>query len=205
MEASKSAPGRWYYLLAVLVVVAGVGVSLLLLNGIFYKSLEGFVRVSVPEGGDVGNLTGNYSVFYEYQGKVGPKEYSTDPGLKLDNLQCVLRGQWSGDEVEMRRSSLPLSYRSQQSSGVLVFEFSVQTQDMYRLSAEYTGTGQEPEVMLAIGRLFHGDYLRELVQWLAVLVASLVAGLLIARVTYVKRRAAKQRTTVQDETASPQD
>ena len=95
MPRTKVTPSRWYYVLAGVVLAAGLaGFSLLLFNGL--SSLTGGLSQMVVPGQHelVLSETGGYTVFHEYQSVVGNKVYSMAQG-GLPGLQCGLSPHFS--------------------------------------------------------------------------------------------------------------
>jgi hypothetical protein len=186
----RTAPGRWFYALSVLILVVGiVSFVLLLINslGSLDKSLA---RIAVPGKYDM-NLTekGKYIIFYEYQSLIGDRVYQTGPAIP--KMRCNVLSKTTGQPVALASPSMNYSY-SFGKSGVAVLEFVVTQPGAYEIAAWYPEGKTGQEVVFAIGKGFQEKIMTTIISCIAVLGGSIVLAIVIFIFTLVKRRRAGQ-------------
>ncbi|MFC1552294.1 hypothetical protein ACFL6P_06970 [Candidatus Latescibacterota bacterium] len=191
MSKIKVRPSRWYYVIAGLVLGAGLaGFGWLSISGI--SSLNGaLIQVVVPGQRElILSETGSYTIFHEYRSVVGNKVYSMEPG-DLSDLQCSLRFKATEEEIPL--SPLPQnSYYTigGSRSGVSAFNFLVDSPGIYVLSAQYTPGKEGPEGILSIGHGFLKQIFEIVLGCLGIGFGTLGAAVAIAVPTFLKRRRA---------------
>ena len=192
MNGQEIRPSRWYYGVAVLVLVAGAAGF----AGLLFKNLSGLGeslrQVVVPGKADLA-LTepGDYTVFYEYRSVVGSKVYSTEKDLP--GLECALVAKNSGSKVVLSRATSSSTYTLGGREGVSVFEFRVDQPGTYEFSAAY-GAGKEgPEAVMAIGHDFTVHLLATIFGALGLIFGSLALSVAIFVVTLIKRSKAQKQ------------
>jgi len=190
MSDQNIKPSRWYYALAVIVFIIGSALFAWLL----FKNLSGLtdrlMQVIVPGTAVITlNEPGKYTIFYEYQSVVGNRVYST--GQNLSGLECALISKATGSPVPLSRSSTNSTYSVGGRSGVSVLDFTVKEPGTYEFSAWYSEGQEGPQIVLAIGHGFTGKLLKIILGGLAILFVSIAIGVVIAVVTFSKRRKAK--------------
>ena len=193
MPRTKVTPSRWYYVLAGVVLAAGLaGFSLLLFNGL--SSLTGGLSQMVVPGQHelVLSETGGYTVFHEYQSVVGNKVYSMAQG-GLPGLQCGLSYKATGEQIPLSQSAVNSTYSMGSRSGVSVFNFRIDSPGTYVFSAQYAAGEEGPEAVLSVGHGFVKQLLVTIFGCLAVMFGALGATAAIAVITFVKRQRARKR------------
>ncbi len=185
MNNQEITPSRWYYGLAILVVMGGGA----LFGVILWKNLSGLAdaltQVVVPGKREVAlREAGEYTIFYERESVVGNKVYST--GENISGLACALTSKTSGSPVRLSRSTMSSTYSVGGRSGVSVWEFKVEQPGALEIACTYEGK-EGPEVVLAVGKDFTGKLVATIFGAIGVLFLSVIAGIAIAVVTLLKR------------------
>lgn len=185
-----SAPGRWWYALAGLVLVAGLATAGVLAFRVADELPRALTRVVVPGQTELAlNEPGAYTIYHEYRTVVDGRVYST--GGELSSLQVTVE-TFDGRPVTLDSPGGTFEYSIGGRSGVAVLTFRAQEPGTYRMSAHYPA-GEGPEAVLAVGRGWDRDIL---VGFLAAIGIALLAGagaLAITIITFLKRGKARQR------------
>jgi len=191
MNGQEIRPGRGYYVLAVMVFVAGIGLFAWLLFKNLSGLSEGLKQVVVPGKTDlVLSKAGNYTVFYEYRSVVDNKVYLTE--RSLSGLACTLASKSTGSEIRLSRSTMTSTYTLGGREGVSILEFQISQPGTYEFSAGYAEGREGPEVVLAIGQDFTARLFATVIGSLAALFGSMALALVIFGVTLNKRSKAKK-------------
>jgi len=192
MDSQGISPGRGYYGLAVLILVAGFvlfGVTLWKgLSGMESKLQQvvapGKTEITLAEPGD-------YTIFYESQSVLGSRVYST--GEDVSGLECILVSKNDNSPVELSRTSANTTYSFGGRSGKSIFDFHIDQPGVYEITSEYPQGREGAEVVLAVGRGITGDILVAIFGGMAVLFGSIAVSVAVSVVTLVKRSNAKKR------------
>jgi len=191
MNGQEIRPGRGYYVLAVLVFIAGIGLFAWLLFKNLSGLSEGLKQVVVPGKTDlVLSKAGNYTVFYEYRSVVGNKVYLTE--RSLSGLICTLVSKSTGSEIRLSPATMTSTYTLGGREGVSILEFQISQPGAYEFSAGYAEGREGPEVVLAIEQDFGARLFATIIGGLAVLFGSMALALVIFLVTLNKRSKAKK-------------
>ena len=193
MPKTKVKPSRWYYVLAGLVLGAGLaGFGVLLLSGL--SDLTGGLTQMVVPGQHELTLseTGGYTVFHEYQSVVGNKVYSMAQG-GLSGLQCGLASKATGEEIPLSRSTMNSTYSMGSRSGVSVFDFRIDSPGTYVFSAQYPPGEERPEAILSVGHGFVKQLFVTILSGLGIMLGTVGAAAAIALITFRKRRRAQKQ------------
>jgi hypothetical protein len=140
------------YSLALFIFLAGVAGSAVLLyrtNSGAFAWGEALLRVTAPGEHD---LTlpdaGRYTVFYEYEGVLGGRRYST--GETVPDFTLTLTTKETGKQVPFTATATG-NYWGSTMAGKAVMDFTIDRPGEYRLTAAYPPEGAPREVLLAIG------------------------------------------------------
>lgn len=199
----------WFYGLGVLVILAGFGLTaVLLIQGV--KELPSSLRkaydlnrlspVVVPGSADLTLArSGAYAVYYEYRAMVDGKPYinkQTPP-----TLRCSLTSKTSGREIPVvpdfvdsnRYSGGGASYEERR-EGVLIMSSTLKTPGVYTFSCWYPGGEEEPKVVVSLGQNIAWEVMQALLRTakplstgLALICGSGMAAILITAVVGVAR------------------
>ena len=208
MSSQTIKPSRWYYGLALLVVLVGVPCCVLLpfmyLN--FTGLPDSLTQVVVPGKRDITlSEPGTYIIYYESKTVVGNKVYSTPSSKErvisetrtLSGLECTLISKVTGSPVAISPASRPTGYVVRgvrgRRSGVSVLEFTIAQPGTYEFSAAYAEGRAGPEVVLAIGRDIRWKQTGAVLGMMMLFVGSVAIAILIAAVTFIKRQKAKKQ------------
>ena len=192
MDSKEIRPGRGFYGLAVVVVVAGFG----LFGVTLWKGLSGMgsklQQVVAPGKAEITlSEPGDYTIFYEHQSVVGNRVYST--GDSVPGLECMLVSKSSASPVELRRSGVDSTYSFGGRSGKSVFDFHIDHPGVYEFSSGYSEGSDGEEVVLAVGKGITSDILMTIFGGLAVVFGSIALAVAIVVITAVKRHKAQRR------------
>lgn len=187
-------PGRQWYALALLLVLAGAGFAGLTV----YSRLNGLAahlpQIIVPGEADLTlSRAGTYTIYLEREAVVGGRVYST--GDAIEGLQVRITSV-AGSSVEMSAPTVSSNYAIGGRSGNAVLAFSVVEPGRYQFAASYPDGRIEPQGVVAIGLGVPQKIFTAILQALAVAGIGFVLGVIVAIVTFVKRRrtAARQLT-----------
>jgi hypothetical protein len=181
MEKQRIRPSGWFYVLGLAIFLFGCvaamaffafGIAGMVDSAIdIDRLIKDFDRLVVPGSAElVLDESGSYAIFYEYRSVVdGEPFYSS---RSRPRLQCHLQVKESGEEVPLinawpQESNYDLPTRS----GTLLMRFDVDRPDIYVLSCDYAGSGDAPEMVLAVGTGF--------VQTALGLAVSVISGLFV--------------------------
>ena len=186
-------PSRWYYVLAGLVLGAGLaGFGLFLFHGISGLT-GGMTQVVVPGEHELTlSKTGAYTVFHEYQSVVDKKVYSMTQGA-ISGLQCSLRSKLSGEEIPLTQSGMNATYSMGSRSGVSVLDFRIDSPGIYVLSAAYSPGSEGPETVLSVGQGFLKQLLLTILGSIGIMFGAVGGAVAIAATTFVKRRKSRKQ------------
>jgi hypothetical protein len=183
--------GRRYYLLAVLVFVAGC----VLFGWFLYRSLNGLIenltRAVVPGKAEITlSVPGTYTVFYEYRSVLGNnKIYSSREGFA--GLECTVTSKASDSQIPLSRPSRDLEYSFGDRKGIAVLEFAVEKPGAYEFSCRYPG--EQQQIVLALGHRFTDKLVGKMVLAMVIFLISAAAAVAIALRIFFKRQEASKK------------
>jgi len=156
MVERRPSPGRWLYLLSLIIFIVGVvaAIVLVVISVQHFRNLpHGFTRVVAP-GTTVVDLkkSGSYTIFYEYQSEVNGQSYST--GQDLPNLLVSIKGVDSGEVIDVNQPGSSSTYSLGPDSGISVLKFKIDHPGSYTFTTSYQNGQTGPDVVLAIGQGF---------------------------------------------------
>lgn len=206
MKEKKRFPGRWCYGMTFLVVLFGILISASLLKDSGITNYPAMIAAAYGEdqhplavpGSRVINLTrsGAYGIYHEYSlGISDYYQYKKAPPA----IDCSLTSKSTGavtiavpDFVATNRYWL----KDQAGTGVLIMSITVNEPDTYTFACHYQDGRAAPEIGVALGPNYFWEFLktawtisRPLLEALAVSCGSLVIGLIMILVVFIKRQA----------------
>jgi hypothetical protein len=184
-------PSRWYFLLAVLIAVAGFATfGWFIISGV--SELGGGLTQMVAPGSAILNLSeaGEYTIFIESMTTVNGKFYRT--GEQVPGLQIHVTESSSGSELAVYPAPANLSYSLGGRFGRSIMAFKVLRPGIYRINASYPRE-EGPEVVLAVGNGLAGAIFKTVFEALAICFGSLIAAAAIALAVYTRRKKALER------------
>lgn len=183
-----SGPSRLWYLLAVVVLVAGLaGMGLFLLERLASPG-EDLVQVVVPGETELTLDPGSYTIFHERRSTVDGRIFSAD---SIAGLGVTLSSA-AGEPVALAPTSMTGSYELAGRSGGAAFEFEIGDPGVYLLSAAYREGAAGPETVLAVGKGLFGDLFGTILGALAAAFTGMGLAVAIGVTVFVKRRAARR-------------
>ncbi|HEY7448666.1 MAG TPA: hypothetical protein VH702_10995 [Vicinamibacterales bacterium] len=186
-------PGRVWYVMALLVLVAGAVAA-----GVFvYIRLDGLahqlVQVIVPGEADLTfHEPGTYTIYFEPESVVNGQIYRTTGDIA--GLVVKLSSA-SGDPINLVPPSISSNYSIAGRYGEAVLTGTIEEPGQYRLSAAYVDASNQSEAVLAIGLGVPAKIFTAILVALGIAICSFLLAVLVAIVTFVRRRRATRRAS----------
>lgn len=188
-------PGRWLYVLAVLILAAGIASFVYLLTTNITGIANSNQQMVVPGSGEIVlDKPGEYTIFHEYESVSEGRIYSSHPSL--GGLKCSLYDKYANQEIKLFVPWGSSKYEVGGRKGVSVFVFTIDKPGTYVLSAQYDKNTDGPKTVLAVGQGFGGKLLVTIFGGIGILFVSIAAFIIIIMVTSRKRR--KNRLELQE-------
>ncbi|MGA7672380.1 MAG: hypothetical protein WBW04_18300 [Nitrolancea sp.] len=156
MVERRPSPGRWLYLLSLIIFVISVlaAIVLVVVSVRHFRNLpHGFTRVVAP-GTTVVDLkkSGSYTIFYEYESEVNGQSFDT--GEQLPNLLVSIKAVDTDEVIDVNQTGSTSNYSLGQNSGISVLKFKIDHAGSYAITTQYLNGATGPDVVLAIGQGF---------------------------------------------------
>jgi hypothetical protein len=181
----SAAPGRIWYVVALIVFCAGFGVMAMIIVSRIGGAAERMMRVAVPGTLQLAlDQTGTYTIFHEHRSVLDGQVYAVDGVM---GLRIAVRSNATSELLPLR-STAGANYAFGSYAGRSLFDFEIDAPGTYELSASYADGRDQPRTVLAVGRGFVGDLLTTVL--LSLVAAFTGAGLAttLAVVVFLKRR-----------------
>jgi hypothetical protein len=186
--ASQNSPNKWFYVLGIIIILAGTISSAFLLISEFGKITGESKQIIVPGSSDLMLPTiGTYTVFYENQSVVDGKIYVT--GEDISGLEIKVINKTTGSKIETYLPSGSTSYSIGGRTGKSILAFNINQSGIYQLSANYSKGRSGPEIVLAIATF---NILSAAMTIGIIYLLSFAIGVIIIIWTYIKRRNSKK-------------
>jgi hypothetical protein len=199
MDSSEVGPPKWYYGLGILVIVAGIALSasyLVSYLGGFGSELE---QMLAPGSQDLTlSESGEYVVFYEsptmFQGII----YTT--GEAIPGLQIEVWNRTRESKIPTYLPSASFTYTLGGRQGRSMLAFIIDSPGVYRINASYPAYfgGPHHQVVLAIGHDLMAGIFTGIFYIGAIFLGSMLLGLGVIIVTYMKRQKAMRLRTEEE-------
>lgn len=172
-------------------------ICLLVASLLGYRAVTGFLgladdltRVVVPGTVDLTlESSGDYTIFYEHRSQVDGRAFNTPESL--EGLRISITSRETGSLVSLSTPGSDVEYSVRGRSGYSALGFSVNRPGTYELTAFYEGTGQGPDVVLAIGQGVGRALVMSMVAGIAaffIVLAGVAATLALTLVPRYRRR-----------------
>ncbi len=189
MSSSEVSPPRWYYGLGILLIIAGSAYSVSYLVSSLGDLGAGLMQISAPGSQDILlQEPGEYVIFYEspttFQGKV----YMT--GNAIPGLEIEVSNRTSKLKIPTYLPSASFTYTLGGRQGLSMQAFIIDRPGIYWINASYPADIKGPQVVLAIGHDFMAGMFTKIFYIVALFLGSMILGLGIILVTYMKRQKA---------------
>lgn len=132
---------------------------------------------------------GTHTIYYEHRSVVDGRVFATG-GEDVSNLLVAVESVTTGRELTLRPSPGDIEYEVGGRAGVAVLVFEVAEPGTYRVSGWYPEGAEGPEVVLAVGRGVVRQIALGLAVGIGVPILSWGLAIVIAAVTFVRRRRA---------------
>jgi hypothetical protein len=186
---AASAPGCFWYFIALVVAIAGwVGMGLILFSGI--SSMAGQMkRVLVPGQAELKlDKPGTYTIFHEHQSTMNGRVYNVE---NVSGLQITVRALPGGTVVPLTRGASS-NYSYSGHAGRSLFNFEVRQPGTYQIIGAYSDGRKEPQTVLAISSGFLGGLIGTILGALAMAFGGMGLAIAIFVIVFIKRRRARQ-------------
>ena len=184
-RAASRPLSRAWYVVALIVAVAGWGGVAWFLVARLSGATEGMIRFVVPGAIELRlNEHGRYTIFHEYRSTFEGRVYHVD---SLIGLEITLRSRASGATVPLNRGTAS-SYTVNDRSGRSLYQFEIAAPGDYGLIAAYSDASREPQTVLAIDRGFVGQLLTTILLAMVMALGPLALAITISGVVFAQRR-----------------
>ncbi len=183
--APQNAPSRAWYLLAVLVLIAGFTAFGMVLSSAL-GSFDRMIRVLVPGQADMTlEQPGSYTIFHEHRSTLDGRVY--DVG-NVSGLTVTVTSL-GGSNIPLQTSA-SANYASGSRAGRSLFSFEIRDPGVYRLSAAYAAGRKEPQTVLAVGHNAVSGFVFTLLAALACMFVGVGIAIGIFVMVFIRRRRA---------------
>lgn len=186
---AQTPPGRWVYVVAVLIAAAGLAIcGAAIYHGVISLT-HGFRQFVVPgETTITFERTGNYTIYHEYRSVIGNRIYHTDEAMS--GLECEVRETGTGRVIPIRTARASSTYQIGGREGRGLFEVRIDKPGTYEFRGRYAPGFEGPSTVLAVGMASIFRFVALVFGGLAALFTCGIVALLIVLYTFVRRRAA---------------
>jgi len=201
-DAQSIRPNGWYYLLGIVVIVAGATLfAYTLVHGLLHLT-DNLTQVVVPGEKDLPLQSKvKYTIFLEEQSVVDGRIYSTQSNL--NGLTCTVSSKASGKNIDTHRAAMSTTYNVGGRSGRSVLEFVTVEAGIYHLGCGYEEGTKGPQVVLAVGAGLKEGIFRMIEKGIGAMFGGGIAGAAILVTVFLLRERAKKRMTQNPVTPLP--
>ena len=185
----RPAPGRIWYLLGLLVFLAGMAGMGVFLYDRLTGMADGLTRVIVPGEKAMALAPGKYTIFHERQSVVDGRIFDSSG---LGGLAVTVTGP-DGAAVAIAPATVSGRYSFGSHIGFAAFDFTVATAGDYTVAGRYPDGAAGPETVLAVGGGFMGSLFGTIFGGLAIAFGGAVVAAAIMVTVLVRRRRAGYR------------
>jgi hypothetical protein len=183
---SAPAPGRRWYLVALLVFLVGTAAFGVFLFSQLSRLGDELMRVVVPGQHEMTLAAGTYTIFNEQGGAVDGRVYA---GGNISGLRVSVQPPAGGVVIPLTADASS-RYSVGGRAGQSIFTFTITEPGTYRFIASYEDGRTDPQAVLAIGRGFMASLLKTILGGLAIAFGGAVIAAAIAISVYRRRRRA---------------
>lgn len=178
-------PSRKRYLVAVCILVGGMGLFAAILSVGLSRLQRSLTRFIVPGEATLRlSQPGSYGVFYEHQSRIGGQVFST--AARIQGVTCNVDSVKEGSTISLNRPEADFSYNwKDEFSGYKVFTFDVGAPGDYHIACLYNDP--ETKVVFAVARDAFGA--GSVFLSLAFFFGGIIASLWMGVRTYSARKA----------------
>jgi len=180
-------PSRLWYLAAVLAVLAGFAGGALLGYSKLETFTRGMQRIVVPGEAVLTLEPGHYTIFHESESMIDGRIYS---GTDVSGLEVSVGPVRGGRALALKPPGMTSSYEIGGRAGRSVLAFDVAQPGAYRLVAGYPQGEAKSKAVLAVGQETAGGILSLVLSVIGIIFLGVAIAVLIAVMTYRRRRAA---------------
>jgi hypothetical protein len=189
MNEQKIKPSKWFYLIGIAIIIGGALISAgIIIYCVFTWASVATISPSVLSGkNEITLSSGAYTLYYDYNRSIGNIEFSDIP-----ELQCSLVYKKTGEQIGFISAANESSYSIIGRSGKSLYNFKIKQDGQYEFTGSFNRQlSKEHQAALTIGedrgsaRFLHLFILTSIIE-----LVSVISGLTIIIVTFVKRRKA---------------
>jgi hypothetical protein len=184
-----SVPGRKWYAVAVLVLIAGTVLFAVFLSARLSKLGDDIVRVTVPGQAELTLEPGSYTIFHERGGMTDGAGGDVITADDVTGLRITVQKPGTGTTAPLAAHG-GSRYIFDGHSGQSLFTFMITEPGTYRLVATYDDGRPGSPAVLAIARGFVGNLLTTIFVSLAIMFGSIAIAGPIGIYVYGRRRSA---------------
>lgn len=188
VSAPASPPGRIWYIVALVIFLAGMaGMAAFLLTRLMSMD-SGLTRFVVPGEQTLTLEAGSYTIFHEPQGVVDDKIYA---GGSIEGMTVSVTGP-DGRAVPLSAAGSG-RYSFGGHTGFAVFDFTAASAGQYVIAGSYADDASGPQTVLTVGAGFLSGLLTTIFGALGIAFGGAIIASIILIRTLVKRRRAGLR------------
>lgn len=197
MKHQSGGPGRFWYVIAALIFLLGVGSGLWIIvrtvcgipNQLLYVMVPGSTAVELPQ-------SGTYTIYHEYRSYLDGQLYETRGSL--NGLVCSVSSADGSETIPIVPSSINETYSLGSRAGEAIFKFTIVNPGLYQISAAFSDGRSHPQAILAIGQNILGNLLLAVLAPITILGTCTFLSAIIIIVVLVKRSQANKRSSKDD-------
>lgn len=182
----KKVPSRWWYAVAVLTLIAGLGAMGLFLFSRLTTLGEGMTQIVVPGERSLALTPASYTIFHERVSVVDGKVYNSGG---IGGLLVSVTGP-DGATVPLSTASITSRYQFGGREGVSVFDFTIATAGDYVVKGAYDEGQSGPQTVIAVGAGFATSLFVTIIGGLAFAFTGAGLTIAIALIVFLRRRRA---------------
>jgi hypothetical protein len=155
--SQKIRPSRWFYLIALGLIAAGV-----ICGYKFMATAISTMEVGLTQAVFPGEITvsfaapGNYQIFYEEHSEFNGRVFDT--GSRVPGLKFTVTNSETGEAIPLHRAAVSETYEVNGRSGRLVLQFLVAKPGSYKVAANYDDDQQHEDAVFAVGNVQFGRF-----------------------------------------------
>ena len=203
MKEKKQLPSRWFYGIAVLIIIFGTLISAWIMKDAglgMYPAMIGDAysenqhQLSIPGSKDIKlTRTGAYGIYYVYNMSSSSTDYQNMPPA----IDCSLTSKSTGKEIKAAPDFVKTNRywsKNQADTGVLIMSITVNEPNTYKFACQYQDDSTAPEIDVALGPNYIWEFIRvagkigfSLIGAMTTICVSTFIGVIIIIIIAVKR------------------
>ncbi|MFZ0634332.1 MAG: hypothetical protein WA755_14110 [Candidatus Acidiferrales bacterium] len=192
INAQKIGPSRWFHVLAVALIAAGIFGASKGIAGAVDTLGSGLTRAIFPGNVVVPfSVRGEYDIYYESQSEFGGRVFDT--GSKLPGLAFTVTNEETGESIPLRQPGVHATYQLNGRNGQSALQFHVAKPGRYEVEAHYNDNEQHEDAVFAVGDIQLGRFTLLLFGGIFSILILGGAGLALIVVIEIRRESSKRK------------